>query len=196
MLRPVKVKALPDYRLWLEYSDGVCGEVDLSDKLGHDYYREWKEEGVFEKARIEYFDTILWNDGLGVNPYELYMEITGKPYDELPAEVQDYVVPPGNDWTLKAVEVKPLPGYRIWVEFNDGVSGEIDLSEHVGKPVFRAWDEPGFFEKVRITSYGAVMWNDDLELCSDALYMEITGKSWEELVDYVTSASTCLGPHA
>lgn len=192
MLQAVKVKPLPGYRLWIEYNDGVSGEVDLSQKLDHDYYKEWKGEGVFEKARIEHFDAILWDDGLGVNPYELYMEITGKSYDEIPAEVQEYVVPRGNDWTPKTVAVKPLPDYRIWVEFNDGVSGEIDLSEQVGKPVFKAWDEPGVFEKARITSYGTVAWSDDLEFCSDALYMEITGKSWEELLDYVKSFNAGL----
>ena len=34
MLRPVEVKALSDYRLWVRYSDGVTGEVDLSHLAG------------------------------------------------------------------------------------------------------------------------------------------------------------------
>ena len=34
MLKPVEVKALPKYRLWIEYDDGVSGEVDLSDMAG------------------------------------------------------------------------------------------------------------------------------------------------------------------
>ena len=39
-----------------------------------------------------------------------------------------------------------------------------------------------FFENVRITSYDAVCWGKDLDLCSDALYMELTGKNLEELL--------------
>jgi hypothetical protein len=83
---------------------------------------------------------------------------------------------------LQPVEVKPLPGHRIWIEYNDGQSGEIDLSHLTGQGVFKAWDEPGCFEKVRITSHRSIAWNDDIELCADALYMELTGKSVEEVM--------------
>ena len=51
---------------------------------------------------------------------------------------------------VRPVEIKPLPGYRIWIEYDDGESGEIDLSHLAGKGVFKAWDEPGHFDKVRI----------------------------------------------
>lgn len=189
-VRPVKVKPLPGYRLWVEYSDGVKGEVNLSDRAGTERYKAWDAPRFFEKARIEYSDTLLWNDGLGMNPYDLYMKITGKSYDELPAEVQAQVLPPGDYWQLAVVEVKPLPGYRIWVEFNDGVNGELDFSECLGKPLFKVWDEPGYFDKVRVTSYGTVAWDDDLEFCTESMYMDITGKSWKELPGNVASSDT------
>ena len=86
---------------------------------------------------------------------------------------------------IKAVKVEPRPGYRIWVEFSDGVAGEIDLSDVAGRGIFAAWNEPGFFEKVHVDSYGAVAWSKDIDLCPDALYMEITGKSFEELTEAV-----------
>ena len=82
---------------------------------------------------------------------------------------------------LKPVKVKALLGYRLWVEYDDGVRGEVDLSDMAGRGVFKAWDEKGFFEKVHISPYGAIAWNEELEICSDALYLEITGKSVEEL---------------
>ena len=31
MARPIEVKALPNFRIWLRYDDGTEGEVDLSD---------------------------------------------------------------------------------------------------------------------------------------------------------------------
>ena len=82
---------------------------------------------------------------------------------------------------LQPVKVKPLIGYRIWIEYDNGECGEIDLSDVAGQGIFRAWDEPGFFEKVHITSHGSIAWNDEVELCPNALYMELSGKSWEEL---------------
>ena len=82
---------------------------------------------------------------------------------------------------VRPVEVSPLSGYRVWIKYDDGECGEIDLSDVAGQGVFKAWNEPGFFEKVHITSHRSIAWNDDLELCPDALYLELTGKSWHEL---------------
>lgn len=89
---------------------------------------------------------------------------------------------------VRPIEVKPLPGYRIWIEYDDGESGEIDLSRLAGKGVFKAWDEPGYFDRVRIDQYSAIAWDDDIDMCRYALYMELTGKSWEELPDEVEVA--------
>ena len=86
---------------------------------------------------------------------------------------------------LEPVKVESRPGYRIWIEFSDGESGEVDLSHLAGQGVFVAWNEPGFFEKVHVDSFGAIAWSEDVDLCPDALYMEITGKSFEELTEEV-----------
>lgn len=77
---------------------------------------------------------------------------------------------------FQPTEVRPLPGYRILIEYDDGQRGEINLSHLAGHGVFRAWDEPGCFETVHITPHRSIAWNGDIELCADALYMELTGK--------------------
>lgn len=41
---------------------------------------------------------------------------------------------------IRALEVKPREGLRIWLRFSDGSAGEVDLSDLVGRGVFRAWD--------------------------------------------------------
>ena len=74
---------------------------------------------------------------------------------------------------IRPVSVEPRPEYGIWIEFSDGVAGEIDLSGLAGRGVFAAWNEPGCFDKVYIAPHRAIAWDDDLELCPDALYMEI-----------------------
>ena len=86
---------------------------------------------------------------------------------------------------IQPVSVQPRPGYRIWIEFSDGAAGEIDLSDLAGRGVFAAWNEPGCFDKVHVAPHRAIAWNDDIELCPDALYMEITGKSFEELPEAI-----------
>ena len=80
---------------------------------------------------------------------------------------------------VRPTEVRPLPGYRIWMQY-EGESGEIDLSHLAGNGVFKAWDEPGHFDRVRIDEYGAIAWVDDIDMCRYALYMELSGKAWDE----------------
>ena len=41
MPKPVEVKALSQYRIWLRYDDGVQGEVDLSDVAGRGVFQAW-----------------------------------------------------------------------------------------------------------------------------------------------------------
>jgi hypothetical protein len=74
-----------------------------------------------------------------------------------------------------------LPGYRIALEFDDGVTGTVDLSEPVGKGVFAAWQDPLFFEQVRIGTSGELVWGDQIDLCPDALYLRVTGKKPEDI---------------
>ena len=76
----------------------------------------------------------------------------------------------------RLVEVKPLPGYRLWLRFDDGVEGVVDLSGLVGKGVFVIWKDEERFRSVRIGDGGELVWEQDVDLCPDALYLEITGK--------------------
>ncbi len=83
---------------------------------------------------------------------------------------------------IRVTKVEPRRGNRIWLLYSDGVSGVVDLSGLTGKGVFQAWDQPGAFDCVHVATHGAVAWNDEIELCPDALYMELTGKSPEQVL--------------
>ena len=82
---------------------------------------------------------------------------------------------------IRALEVKAREGLRIWLRFSDRSAGEVDLSDLAGRGVFRAWDHGGVFEGVHVAPHGAIAWNDEIELCADALYLELTGRSAEEV---------------
>lgn len=47
--------------------------------------------------------------------------------------------------------------------------------------VFAAWNDWEFFEDPRLGAHGAIEWGDDIDLCPDAVYMRLTGKSPEEV---------------
>lgn len=55
MPKPVEVKALANYRIWLRYDDGTEGEVDLSDLAGRGAFKAW-EEDVFPALRSVHAD--------------------------------------------------------------------------------------------------------------------------------------------
>ena len=88
---------------------------------------------------------------------------------------------------IRPTRVEPRDGFRIWLEYDDGASGIVDLSHRAGQGVFRIWDEPGVFEAVRITVDDAIAWSEDAELCPDALYLELTGKTVEEIWPEMTA---------
>lgn len=81
----------------------------------------------------------------------------------------------------RITKVKVLPRYRVELEFDDGVSGTVDLSDAVGKGVFAVWRDPLVFEQVRIGSSGELVWGEQVDLCPDALYLKITGKKPEDI---------------
>lgn len=91
---------------------------------------------------------------------------------------------PASDYpVIRPVAVEPREAYRIWLRYSDGAEGEVDLSHLVGKGVFKVWDDATYFKRVHLTNYDAIAWDDDLELCPDALYLELTGKglSWSSI---------------
>lgn len=80
---------------------------------------------------------------------------------------------------IKQVEV--CGPYQVRLTFGDGVCGTVDLSALVGKGVFSLWTDRAAFEGVRIGNSGGLVWGDQVDLCPDALYLKVTGKSPEDL---------------
>jgi len=87
------------------------------------------------------------------------------------------------------VAVEDLSGYRLRLEFNDGISGEVDLSDMVGKGVFERWRDYSNFEKAHAEDDGELAFDDDIDLCPDSLYVEIAGTPLGEIHQGVTEPS-------
>ena len=81
---------------------------------------------------------------------------------------------------MQAVEVQPLSGYRLHLRYADGVAGDVDLSRLSARASFACGTIRKRFDECRLDA-GEVRWNDEVDLCADALYMEITGKTPEEM---------------
>ena len=72
-------------------------------------------------------------------------------------------------------QVTPLSGYRFQVTFQDGLQGEVDMSQLIHCPqagVFASLADPALFAQVAV-AFGTVTWPGELDLAPDAMYAEI-----------------------
>ena len=175
---PTRVEPREGYRIWLEFSDGLSGEIDLSRCVQQDTLQAWRDRQFFAAVHLDKSRSIAWSDDLYLCSDLLYAQLKG-----ITLEAQDAIW----DAQLKNAPQEPHPttvepreGYRIWLEFSDGLSGEIDLSAMAEAELCKPLQERTFFEQVHIDEYGAIAWNDDIDLCPDSLYAELAGITRQE----------------
>lgn len=81
----------------------------------------------------------------------------------------------------KVSSVRVLADYRLDLTFDNGESGIVDLSHFVGSGIFARWKNEDAFRRVEVGSGGELKWDDEIDFCPDALYLQATGKSPEEV---------------
>lgn len=76
------------------------------------------------------------------------------------------------------VEVRALPDRQLWLRFQDGASGEVDVRKLVTfDGVFAPLADEHFFRSVRVNEETrTVHWPNDADLDSDVLYALVTGR--------------------
>lgn len=86
LISPIRVEARPNYHIYLEFSDGSKGEVDLSHLAGKGVFQVWNDYDFFGKVHVGEHRQIKWNDELELSSDALYLKMTGKsPEDLFPA---------------------------------------------------------------------------------------------------------------
>ena len=81
----LEVKPLEDFNLYVKYSDGVQGKVDLSEFAGKGVFVLWNDYGQFEKVTIGSSGELVWNEDVDMGGLGIYLKLTGKkPEDVLP----------------------------------------------------------------------------------------------------------------
>jgi hypothetical protein len=81
--RPVQVKALQKYEIWLKYSDNTEGQLDLSHLAGKPAFSEWIDSELFFKVYIDpETHAIAWNCDIELCPDSLYLKLKGITFEE------------------------------------------------------------------------------------------------------------------
>jgi hypothetical protein len=73
-------------------------------------------------------------------------------------------------------QVKALPEHKLWMQFEDGVSGTLDFNAIAKfKGVFAPLSNPKEFAKVSVNpELGVICWPNGADLDSDVLYAKLT----------------------
>ena len=92
MPRLIDVKPLENYRIWVKYSDGIEGVVDLSELVGKGVFAVWKDYREFQKVHIGPGGEIAWSEEIDLCPDAIYLRVTGKKPEDLFPKLRELAV--------------------------------------------------------------------------------------------------------
>ena len=78
------------------------------------------------------------------------------------------------------VSVEAHPSYQLQLQFEDGTSGIIDVSNLAGKGVFKSWDQDNLFFRPYINEMGTVAWNDFIDIDLLNAYLTLKNSTFED----------------
>ena len=77
---------------------------------------------------------------------------------------------------LLVTEAKYLGDYRIWLAFNNGASGEVDLSARLRGPVFEPLKDLALFSQVKFDPEAdTIVWPNGADLAPEYLHDLVFG---------------------
>ncbi len=72
---------------------------------------------------------------------------------------------------------KPQPksrGYVLWLKFEDGSEGEVDLTSSLRGPVFEPLKDIAYFKQVRLDpELGTIVWPNGADIAPETLHQRI-----------------------
>ena len=79
---------------------------------------------------------------------------------------------------LEVTRAKYEAGYKIWVEFNDGRSGVVDLSELLWGPMFEPLKDIERFKQFSVSDVlHTLVWENDADLAPECLYEKLASQN-------------------
>lgn len=89
--KPLEVKALENFQIWLRFKDGLEGKIDLSHLKGKGVFQFWDECENFKKVYIdEETQAIAWDKDLELDTNKLYLKLKGKTFEQWKKEQLEY----------------------------------------------------------------------------------------------------------
>jgi len=75
---------------------------------------------------------------------------------------------------LEVVKARYAQGYKVWIEFNDGTSGTVDLSDVLWGPMFEPLKDIKLFKQFFISDIlHTIAWENGADLAPEYLYEKL-----------------------
>ena len=74
----------------------------------------------------------------------------------------------------KVVDARHAGGYRVWLRFADGLSGELDLGPELWGPMFEPLKDVAEFGKLRVDDdLDTIVWPNGADLSPEWLWQQV-----------------------
>lgn len=72
------------------------------------------------------------------------------------------------------VEVRYVRDYIVWLRFQDGTAGEVDIEPSFKGPVFEPLRDIDFFKRARVDpEIGTIVWPNGADVAPETLYERV-----------------------
>ena len=73
---------------------------------------------------------------------------------------------------VHVVEAKATGGFRVWLRFNDGLEGEIDLGDELDGEIFEPLRDASYFASFRLEGH-TLTWPNGADMAPEFLYERV-----------------------
>ena len=78
----IDLEARDKYQIWVRFSDGNEGVIDLSDMVDHELFADWQKPGQFEQVKVGDYGELFWTEDASLCADSLYLDLTQQTLEE------------------------------------------------------------------------------------------------------------------
>jgi hypothetical protein len=80
--KPISVKPLDSYAIYVQFADGTQGTVDLSHLAHKGVFRRWDANNLFSSVHIDSAGAIAWNEDIDICPDSVWLQLKGISFEQ------------------------------------------------------------------------------------------------------------------
>lgn len=78
---------------------------------------------------------------------------------------------------VHVVAARAVGGHRVWIRFDDGAEGEVDLAAHLDGDVFAPLHDRSYFAQLRVGPGRTLEWPNGADFAPEFLHDLVTQRS-------------------